>query len=115
MKSKYKFTWNTFLDSTQPCFTESFMSVRILIPTPLRQFTDQNDSVLVEGRTVGELLYYLTEDNPALRRHLFSDEGKIRGFVNVYVNNEDIRFLQIENTPVKESDVISIIPSIAGG
>ena len=91
------------------------MSMRVLIPTPLRQFTGQRDSVLVDGNTVGELLEELTQSNPSLRRHLFSEDGKIRGFVNVYLNNEDIRFLQGENTPVGERDVVSIIPSIAGG
>lgn len=91
------------------------MSIKILIPMPLRQFTDQHDSVCVEGSTVGELLEELTNGNPSLRRHVFSEDGKIRGFVNVYVNNEDIRFLQREQTPVREQDVISIIPSIAGG
>ena len=91
------------------------MSMRVLIPTPLRQFTGQRDSVLVDGNIVGELLEELTQSNPSLRRHLFSEDGKIRGFVNVYLNNEDIRFLQGENTPVGERDVVSIIPSIAGG
>lgn len=88
---------------------------RIFIPTPLRQFTNQNSELRVEGRTVGELLRNLAGGNPALRRHIFSDDGKIRGFVNVYLNNEDIRFLQSENTPVNETDTLSIIPSIAGG
>ncbi len=69
----------------------------------------------MEGRTVGELLRNLAAGNLGLQRHIFSDDGKIRGFVNVYLNNEDIRFLQKENTPVNDTDTISIIPSIAGG
>ena len=64
---------------------------------------------------MGELLRNLAALNPALQRHMFSDDGKIRGFVNVYLNNEDIRFLQKENTPVSDTDTLSIIPSIAGG
>jgi len=91
------------------------VTVKIVIPTPLRQFTNNQDAVMVEGETVGAVLFRLTENNPALRRHLFADDGRIRGFVNVFVNNEDIRFLQKEKTPVRENDVISIIPSIAGG
>lgn len=95
--------------------TESESGTRIFIPTPLRQFTNQNSELRVEGRTVGELLRNLTAGNPALQRHIFSDDGKVRGFVNVYLNNEDIRFLQNEKTPVTATDTLSIIPSIAGG
>lgn len=91
------------------------MMVKIVVPTPLRRFTNQKDAVLVEGSTVGELLERLTNDNPSLRGHLFADDGKIRGFVNVFVNSDDIRFLQGAATPVRETDVVSIIPSIAGG
>ena len=87
----------------------------VFIPTPLRQFTNQNSVLRIDGKTVGELLRNLAADNPALQRHIFSDDGKIRGFVNVYLNNEDIRFLQKENTPVNDTDTLSIIPSIAGG
>ena len=88
---------------------------RILIPTPLRQFADKLDTVDLPGNTVGEVLTALTARFPDLRKHLYNDEGKLRSFVNVYVNDEDIRYLAKENTPTKDGDTISIIPSIAGG
>src|SRR5881227_2694028 len=88
---------------------------KILIPTPLRQYTGKQDSVLVKGGTVGEALTDLTTRHQDLRRNLYNDEGKLRSFVNVYLNDEDIRYLSKEATPVKESDTISIVPSIAGG
>lgn len=89
--------------------------MKILIPTPLRQYADQKDVVEVAGRTTGEGLANLTAQYPALRRHLYTDEGKLRAFVNFYLNDEDIRYLQQENTPVKEGDALTIVPSIAGG
>jgi molybdopterin converting factor small subunit len=88
---------------------------KILIPTPLRQYTDKKDSLELGGGTVGEILGALTAQHPDLKRHLFNDEGKLRSFVNVYVNDEDIRYLSKDGTAVKESDVITIVPSIAGG
>ena len=91
------------------------MAVPILIPTALRGYTEGRDRVLVEGRTVGEVLVNLAEKFGELRRHLFNDEGKLRNFVNVYVNDEDFRYLARELTPVGERDVVSIVPSIAGG
>ena len=91
------------------------MAHRILIPTPLRQFTGKQDSVTVPGATVGEVLNNLTNQFPDLRKQLFNDEGKVRSFVNVYLNDEDIRYMQKEATPVKDGDTISIVPSIAGG
>jgi adenylyltransferase/sulfurtransferase len=71
--------------------------------------------VEIEAKTVGEALAGLTAQYGDLRKHLFNEEGKLRSFVNVYVNDEDIRFLQKDQTPLTESDVISIVPSIAGG
>ncbi len=88
---------------------------KILIPTPLRQFVEQKDSVELSGATVGEALGALTSQYSDLRRHLYNDAGKLRSFVNVYVNDEDIRYLEKDATPVKDSDTISIVPSIAGG
>ncbi len=88
---------------------------KILIPTPLRQYAGKNDSVELDGSTVGDLLNSLTGEYTELRRHLYSDEGKLRSFVNVYVNDEDIRYLDKEATPVKADDTVSIVPSIAGG
>ncbi len=88
---------------------------RILIPTPLRQFTGNQAAVDVQGGTVGELLGSLTGRYGDLRKHLYTGEGKLRSFVNVYVNDEDIRHLGKEATPIGESDTVSIVPSIAGG
>lgn len=88
---------------------------KILIPTPLRQFADKKDSVEVSGATVGEALAALTTAHPDMKKNLFNDEGKLRSFVNVYVNDEDIRFLEKDKTAVAAGDTISIVPSIAGG
>ena len=88
---------------------------KVLIPTPLRQYAEKKDAVELQGATVGELLTTLTGSYSELRRHLYNDEGKLRSFVNVYVNDEDIRYLEREATPVSESDTVSIVPSIAGG
>jgi len=88
---------------------------KILIPTPLRQYVEKKDSVELSGSTVGEVLTALTSEYSDLRRHLYSDEGKLRSFVNVYVNDEDIRYLSKAATPVKDGDPVSIVPSIAGG
>jgi molybdopterin converting factor small subunit len=88
---------------------------KILIPTPLRQFTGGADTVEATGATVGELLGALTTAHPGLKKNLYNDEGKLRSFVNVYVNDEDIRYMSKEATDVAAGDTVSIIPSIAGG
>src|SRR5689334_24839094 len=88
---------------------------KILIPTPLRPYTDKQDSVDAAGTTVGELLDDLTRRHAGLKAHLYNEQGKLRSFVNVYVNDEDIRYLQKEATPVNAADTVSIIPSVAGG
>jgi molybdopterin converting factor small subunit len=88
---------------------------KVLIPTPLRQYVDKKDSVEVTGRTAGEVLGLLTSQFPELKRHLYNDEGKLRSFVNVYVNDEDIRYAGKDATPVKDNDTVSIVPSVAGG
>lgn len=88
---------------------------KIMIPTPLRQFADKKDAMEVSGSTVGEALAELTAAHPDMKKNLFNDEGKLRSFVNVYVNDEDIRFLEKDKTPVAAGDTISIVPSIAGG
>jgi molybdopterin/thiamine biosynthesis adenylyltransferase/rhodanese-related sulfurtransferase/molybdopterin converting factor small subunit len=88
---------------------------KILIPTPLRPYTDKQDTVDASGATVGELLADLTRKHSGLKAHLYNDQGKLRSFVNVYVNDEDIRYLQKEQTPVMAGDTVSIIPSVAGG
>jgi len=91
------------------------MSNTINIPTPLRPFTEKKEAVEVSGATVGELLADLTKKYDGLRKHLYTEEGKLRNFVNVYLNDEDIRYLQKEQTPVKAGDTLSIVPSVAGG
>jgi adenylyltransferase/sulfurtransferase len=87
----------------------------ILIPTPLRQYAGKQTVVEVKGGTVGEALNGLIAGHPELRRHLYTEEGKLRAFVNVYLNDEDVRYLLKEATTVQEGDSISIVPSIAGG
>ena len=91
------------------------MAHRVLIPTPLRPYTGQQDTVEVDGATVGELLASLTSRYADLRRHLYADDGRLRSFVNVYVNDDDIRYLDREATALKAGDVVSIVPSVAGG
>lgn len=91
------------------------MSVKILIPTPLRPYAEKESSIQFDARTVGDALDQLTGRFAELRKHLYADDGRLRSFVNVYVNDEDIRVLQKEKTPLHEGDTISIIPSIAGG
>ncbi len=87
----------------------------IHIPTPLRPYVDKQESVEVAGRTVREALANLTSTYGDLRKHLYNDEGKLRSFVNIYLNDEDIRYLQKEDTALQASDALSIIPSVAGG
>ncbi|HSU81067.1 MAG TPA: molybdopterin-synthase adenylyltransferase MoeB [Thermoanaerobaculia bacterium] len=91
------------------------MSVTIHIPTPLRRFTGDQGEVQVEGGTVGEALRDLTQRHPSLQRHLYTDDGALRSFVNVFLNDEDVRHLQKDGTAIKSGDTLSIIPSIAGG
>jgi sulfur-carrier protein adenylyltransferase/sulfurtransferase len=88
---------------------------KILIPTPLRPYTDKQDTVDASGATIGELLADLTQKHAGLKAHLYNEQGRLRSFVNVYVNDEDIRYLQKEQTPVSAADTVSIIPSVAGG
>ena len=91
------------------------MAVKIMIPTPLRQYVGNKEQVEVEAKTVAEALSKLAAGHGELRRHLYNQEGKLRSFVNIYLGDEDIRFLQSEQTPLNENDVLSIVPSIAGG
>src|SRR3954451_22415882 len=91
------------------------MATKILIPTPLRPYTDKQDAGEASGATVGELLADLTRRHGGLKAHLYNEQGKLRSFVNIYVNDEDIRYLQKEQTPVAAGDTVSIIPSVAGG
>src|SRR2546423_8433726 len=91
------------------------MPVTIVIPTPLRQFAGGQSEIEVSASTAGEALDQLTTTHAELRRHLFNDQNTLRNFVNVYVNDEDIRHTKGADTPVKEGDTILIVPSIAGG
>ena len=88
---------------------------KIHIPTPLRQYVGKQSTVDVKATTVAEAMEALVAQHPEVRRHLYTDDGRIRSFVNIYLNDEDIRYLDKENTPVKDGDTISIVPSIAGG
>ena len=91
------------------------MANDVLIPTPLRAYADKQDVVQVEGNTVGELLEDLTVKYSDLKKHLYNDDGRLRSFVNIYLNDDDIRYLDKEATVVKDGDTISIVPSVAGG
>lgn len=91
------------------------MPVKVIIPSPLRQYVGKQDAIEIQAKTVAEALSGLTSQYGDLRRHLFNDEGKLRNFVNIYLNDEDIRYLQKDQTPVRDNDVLSIVPSIAGG
>ncbi len=91
------------------------MAVKVFIPTPLRPYTNQKDVVEVEGRTVAEALQKLTASYQDLKKHLYTEDGKLRSFVNIYVNDQDIRHLKKEKTPLSGEETVHIVPSIAGG
>ena len=91
------------------------MSIQIRVPTPLRKFTNGAESVTAEGATVGALLDQLDQQHPGIRERICDDDGKVRRFVNIYVNGDDIRFLQNLDSPLKDGDEVSIVPAIAGG
>ena len=91
------------------------MAVKVIIPTPLRAYAGKQESVEMDGGTVREALKGLTTRFGELKKHLYSDDGRLRSFVNVYVNDEDIRYLEKEDTQLSDGDIVSIVPSIAGG
>ncbi len=91
------------------------MAINVIVPTPLRQYAGGQRSVSVEGATVGEALHALTTQYPDLGKQLFESEGKLRSFVNIYRNDDDVRYLEGLNTSVSDRDEVSIIPAIAGG
>lgn len=91
------------------------MSVRVRIPTPLRRFTGGSEEVSVAGGTVGAVVEDLEHKHPGIRERLCDESGKVRRFVNIYVNGDDIRFLNSLETAVKDGDEVSIVPAIAGG
>lgn len=87
----------------------------VRIPTPLRKLTNDEEVVNAEGSTIAEILTSLDTTFPGLNERICDEQGNVRRFVNIFVNDEDIRFLDERNTPVKEGDEISIVPAIAGG
>ena len=91
------------------------MSVRVRVPTPLRKFTQGADEVTAQGSNVKALVEDLEKNYPGIKERICDESGKVRRFVNVYVNGDDIRFLQNLETAVKEGDNVSIVPAIAGG
>jgi len=91
------------------------MSVNVRIPTPLRKLTDGADEVAIEASNIGELIDNLEAAHAGLKERLCDEAGEIRRFVNVYVNDEDVRFLDGRNSALKDGDEVSIVPAIAGG
>ena len=87
----------------------------VLIPTPLRKLTNELEEVSAAGATIGELLDNLDHAFPGLKDRVCDEAGNVRRFVNIFINGEDIRFLEEKATPVKDTDEISIVPAIAGG
>jgi len=91
------------------------MGVKVRIPTPLQKMTNNQAEIETQGKTIAEIIDGLEKSFPGIKGRLCDEAGKVRRFVNVYVNDEDIRFLEKEGTKVKEGDEVSIIPAIAGG
>ena len=91
------------------------MAVTVRIPTPLQRLTNGQTEVQCSGKTVTELLADLEHKHPGIKERICDEQGKLRRFVNVFVNEEDIRFLQGDQTAIKDGDDVSIIPAIAGG
>ncbi len=91
------------------------MSVTVRIPTPLQKLTGEKAEIVAEGQTVRDLIQDLDRQFPGFKDRLCDPDGKLRRFVNIYINEEDIRFLKQEGSPVKDGDEVSIIPAIAGG
>lgn len=91
------------------------MSVKVLIPTPLQKFTQNQATLDCDGGTISELLEALEGQCPGIKKRLCDEQGELRRFVNFYVNSEDIRFLDGKNTALKDGDEVSIVPAVAGG
>jgi molybdopterin synthase sulfur carrier subunit len=91
------------------------MAVQVLIPTPLQKFTNEEASVALEAGSVSGLVEALEGRYPGIRARLCDENGKLRRFLNIYVNSEDIRFLDNENTSLSDGDEVSIVPAVAGG
>ncbi|MDI6782689.1 MAG: MoaD/ThiS family protein [bacterium] len=91
------------------------MAITVRIPTPLQKLTQDKTEVLVEGKDIRDIIENLDQQYPGIKSRLCDETGTLRRFINIYVNEEDIRFLQLDKTPVKDGDAVSIIPAIAGG
>jgi molybdopterin synthase sulfur carrier subunit len=91
------------------------MSVKVRIPGPLRKITEGADKVEMEGENLGELIISLESKYPGMKERLLDENGELRYFVNLYLNNEDVRFLEGLKTAIKSGDEISIVPAVAGG
>lgn len=91
------------------------MAVKVLIPTPLQKFTNNEASIEVSGGTIAELIDALESNFPGIKARLCDEDGQVRRFLNLYVNEEDIRFLDGANTALKDGDEVSIVPAVAGG
>ena len=91
------------------------MAVNVLIPTPLRKFTGEQETVSVSAGTIASLITDLESQYPGIAARLTDDSGELRRFINIYVNEEDIRFLEGKDTPINDGDNVSIVPAIAGG
>ena len=91
------------------------MAVQVLIPTPLQKFTNEEATASLEASSIDELLQALEGRYPGLLNRLCDEQGKLRRFLNVYVNSEDIRFLDNQTTPLGDGDEVSIVPAVAGG
>lgn len=89
--------------------------IKVRIPTPLRSMTGGKNEVEIAGSTIAEIIENLGEAHPGIKERLYDEAGEVRRFINIYVNEEDIRFLTGKDTPLKDGDEVSIIPAIAGG
>jgi MoaD family protein len=91
------------------------MAIKVLVPTPLQKFTNDQAVIECEGATIDDLLTTLEAQFPGIKARLCDDDGKLRRFINFYVNSEDIRFLEGQETKLQEGDEVSIVPAVAGG
>jgi molybdopterin synthase sulfur carrier subunit len=91
------------------------MAITVKIPTPLQKLTKNQAELKINGADIKEIIENLEKDYPGIKDRICDENGKVRKFINIYVNEEDVRFLQQDKTPVKDGDEISIIPAIAGG
>jgi MoaD family protein len=116
---RFLFTFGLFLNvrfnPSQFSFIVSPMAIKVLIPTPLQKFTRDQAAIECEGGNISELLDSLEQSFPGIKARLCDEKGDLRRFINFYVNNEDIRFLDGQNTSLQSGDEVSIVPAVAGG